>query len=167
MALFEDMRNKLSRAGESTVKRAKGIQELARLNGEISAAENQINDLYSQIGYTVYRLYHDNPLPEVEEQITNINELHQTIEEKRARIKSINSADMCPQCGAKFRPGMAFCSNCGYRLPTPEVPSVQNVARMCRKCGALMTPGTLFCTACGTRWEPLENAVPAPETNDE
>ena len=160
MALFEDMKNRLSKAGETTVKRAKDIQELARLNGDISSAENQINDLYTQIGYEIYRSYRDNPPPEVSGQIAKITELHQVIDEKKARIKAINSADVCPQCGVKFRLGMAFCSNCGYRLPPAEVPPVQNVARMCRKCGALMTPGTLFCTACGTRWQPLENAAP-------
>lgn len=159
MALFAEMKNRLSKAGETTVKRARDLQEVARLNGEITAAENQINDLYSQIGYEVYRLYHDNPLPEVAGQITNIHQLHQSIEEKKARIREINSADLCPQCGTKIRPGMAFCSNCGYRLPTAEAAVAQNVARMCRKCGAIMTPNTLFCTACGTRWEPLENAA--------
>ncbi|HCT90574.1 MAG TPA: hypothetical protein DF613_04200 [Lachnospiraceae bacterium] len=153
MAFMDNMKNRFSQASQSTVQKAKDLSELARLNGTISDTENRISELYGKIGYDVYCAYRDRPLPEVAGLIGQVTELHQSIEACRAQIKAINAANSCPNCGAKIRQGMAFCSGCGYKLPVVEQPAPSAQAAFCTNCGAPITPGSLFCTSCGKKIE--------------
>ena len=150
MAFMDQMRSKLTQAGQNTAKKAKDLTEVARLNGVIAGAERQISELYGKIGYGVYCAYCKNPIPEVKELIEQVNELHQTIEESKAQIKVINAADLCPQCGAKINKGMTFCSGCGFKLPEAEQP-VAEAAGFCSKCGAQVTADSVFCISCGEK----------------
>ena len=103
MAFMNNMRDRLTQASQSTVQKAKDLSELAKLNGAVSNAEKQISELYGKIGYEVYCAYCNAPLPEVAELIQQVTDLHQTIEACKAQIKAINTADTCPQCGAKSK----------------------------------------------------------------
>lgn len=153
MAFIENMKGKISQASQSTVQKAKDLSEVAKLNSSISEAEKQISELYGKIGYDVYCAYHDQPLPEVSELIGKVTKLHQSIEACKAQIKVINAANTCPQCGAKIKQGMAFCSGCGYKLPVVEQPAAAEQTSFCSNCGAPISAGSLFCTSCGTKVE--------------
>lgn len=161
MAFFDEMKNKVTQAGQSAAKSAKEFSETARLNSEISDAENRINQLYNQIGYEVYCAYSAHPLPEAAEQIEQVNALHDKIENCRLQIQMINAASRCPNCGAKIRPGMAFCSGCGAKLVQPE-PAKPAAQGFCSSCGAPLAAGAAFCTSCGARVEQAEAPAAAP-----
>ena len=103
-----------------------------------------------QIGYEVYCAYCNAPLPEVAELIQQVTDLHQTIEACKAQIKAINTADTCPQCGAKISKGMAFCSGCGHKLIAEEAPVAER-ASFCSNCGAQISADSMFCTSCGQK----------------
>lgn len=150
MAIFGGMKERISQAGQTTVQKAKDLSEITRLNSEISAAENQINTLYGRIGYEIYRAYRDDPQPETADLVQQVTELHQKIEDCKEQIKAINAANTCPQCGAKISKGMAFCSNCGCKLPTGPQPRPEELAT-CDSCGAPIMPGSAFCTSCGKK----------------
>ena len=160
MAFFDEMKHKVTQVGQSAAKSAKDFSEVTRLNSEISDAESRINQLYNRIGYEVYCAYSANPLPEVKELIEQINGLHETIEDRRAQIQAINAANRCPNCGAKIRSDMAFCSNCGAHLVQPEKPKAAASA-FCSNCGAPLAAGAAFCTGCGARVSAPEPAAPA------
>lgn len=160
MAFFDEMKHKVTQVGQSAAKGAKDFSEVTRLNSEISDAESRINQLYNRIGYEVYCAYSANPLPEVKELIEQINGLHETIEARRAQIQAINAASRCPNCGAKIRPDMAFCSNCGAHLVQPERPKAAASA-FCSNCGAPLAAGAAFCTGCGARVSAPESVAPA------
>ena len=149
MALFNDLRGKLSQASQSTVSKVKDLSEIARLNGEITEAETQISELYSKIGFEIYKAYHEDPLPEVSDMISQVTQLHQKISDNKSLIQAINSANVCPQCGNKIKQGMAFCSGCGYKLPVQE-PSIDSTL-FCSNCGAAVAKGMAFCTSCGKK----------------
>lgn len=151
MAFIENVKGKFSQAGASTVQKAKELSELARLNSAVSDAEKQISELYGKIGYEVYCAYHDAPLPEVAELIGQVSALHQNIQDCKAQIKAINTANTCPQCGAKISKGMAFCSGCGFKLPVVEQPAAAGQASFCTNCGAPIAAGSAFCTSCGKK----------------
>ena len=162
MAFFDEMKHKVTQVGQSAAKSAKDFSEVTRLNSEISDAESRINQLYNRIGYEVYCAYSANPLPEVKELIEQINGLHETIEDRRAQIQAINAASRCPNCGAKIRSDMAFCSNCGAHLVQPEQPKA-TASAFCSSCGAPLAAGAAFCTGCGARVSaPEPAAAPAP-----
>ena len=50
----------------------------------------------------------------------------------------------CVNCGKPVMPGMAFCSNCGYRVNGVQTD-------VCTGCGAKLADGAVFCTNCGKR----------------
>lgn len=155
MALIDMMKGKVSQAGQSTVKLARDFSETTRLNSEISAAQNQINDLYREIGYKIYCTYRANPLPEVADLILQTNALHNKIENNQAQIASINAANHCPSCGTKIKPGMSFCSSCGTKLVFEQrtEPIQEQAPLFCQNCGARLVPGVAFCTSCGSKIE--------------
>ena len=150
MTFMNNMRDRLTQVSQSTVQKAKNLSELAKLNGAISSAEKQISELYGKIGYEIYCAYYNAPLPEVAELIQQINDLHQTIETYKARVKAINTADTCPKCGAKISKGMAFCSGCGQKLIVEEAPVAER-ASFCSNCGAPISADSVFCTSCGQK----------------
>ena len=154
MAFMEDMKNKFAQASQSTMAKAKEIQETAKLNSAINDAEKKINQIYGQIGSIVYNAYRENPMPEVAEFFAEIDGLNQKIEESKAQLKTINAANTCPQCGAKIKNGMAFCSGCGYKIeaPAPEVAPEAPAGKVC-ECGAVVEEGMAFCTSCGRKVE--------------
>ncbi len=150
MAFMNNMRDKLTQASQSTVQKAKDLSELAKLNGTISNSEKQISELYGKIGYAVYCAYYDTPLPEVADLIKQVTDLHQAIESSKAQITAINTADTCPQCGAKISKGMAFCSGCGHKLFDEKQP-VAEQSLFCSNCGAQISADSMFCTSCGQK----------------
>ena len=161
MAFFDEMKNRVTQASQSAAKSAKEFSEITRLNGEISDAESRINQLYNQIGYEVYCAYSAHPRPEPADLIEQVNALHDKIENCRMQIQTINAASRCPNCGAKIRPGMAFCSGCGARLVQAE-PAQPAAQAFCQNCGAPLAPGAALCTSCGTRVEQPAAPTPAP-----
>ena len=152
MALFDTMKNKISAAGQSTVQKAKDLTEITRLNSAITAAEDQVRELYTTMGYEIYRAYYEKPLPEVESLIQQITDLHQKIEDCKAQIDIINEVKTCPQCGGKVSKDMAFCGNCGYKMPVVEPPVVEEAKpAFCGACGAPINSEAAFCTNCGAK----------------
>lgn len=148
MAFINNLKDKLSQAGQSTAQKAKDISDLAKLNSTISNAERQISDLYSKVGYEIYCAYRNAPQPEVAELIQQINDLHKSIEDCKAQIKVIQAIEDCPQCGAQLNKG--FCNTCGYRAPVKEKP-VAAQAAFCSNCGAPISADSAFCTSCGQK----------------
>lgn len=125
--------------------------EINRLNKEITSAEDKISDLYGQIGFEMYKAYRDKPMPEIAELVSEIRVLHQKIADNKAAIHKIKTADLCPQCGLKVRPGMAFCSGCGFKLPLQNQNPEPAKPAFCRFCGTPAIEGMAFCTKCGKK----------------
>lgn len=153
MAFMGGMKDKFSQASRSTVQKAKNLSELARLNSVISDTETQINELYGKIGYEVYCAYKEAPLPEIEELIVRISELNKTIDICKLQIQVINAVNTCPQCGAKTKKEMIFCSACGFKLEEILKSEENERTLFCRNCGAPVMEGFLFCTSCGKKIE--------------
>lgn len=149
MAFFDNMKSKLTATSQTAVQKARELTEIARLNAQVSEAENQINELYRRLGHEIYQAYREAPLSVGTELIGRINELHDDIADCKAQIQVLNQANLCPNCGARINKGMLFCSSCGAKLPAPE----SKQARLCSGCGEVLEDGALFCTACGTKAE--------------
>ena len=68
MAFLDGVKGKISKAGYSTMQKAKDLSEITKLNMAVSESETKINEIYSEIGYKVYCAYRENPLEEVKEE---------------------------------------------------------------------------------------------------
>ena len=155
MAFLDGVKGKISKASYSTVQRAKDMSELTKLNIAITESETKITELYSEIGYLIYEAYRENPITEVEKQMTQISELKEAIEVCNIQIKALNAGNSCPRCGAKIKSAMIYCSNCGLKLKTSDEnvnPESDNTL-ICSKCGEPLEPGNVFCTKCGNKIE--------------
>ena len=149
MDFVNNMKDKLSQAGQTTLQKAKDLSEITKLNSTISSTERQILDLYSKIGYEVYVAYKDAPLKEVEALINQVNELNGKIDDCKNQINAINAADLCPNCGAKVMKGKQFCSACGAKLDVQH--DANGSGGFCPECGAQLAPGSVFCPSCGAK----------------
>lgn len=149
MAFFDSMKSKLTTTSQTAVQKAKELTEITRLNGRISDAEYQIEELYRALGQEIYQAYREAPLSVGTELIGRINDLNDDIAEYKAQIQAINQANLCPACGARISKGMLYCSSCGAKLPVQESKPV----RRCSGCGEVLEDGVMFCPACGTRAE--------------
>ena len=149
MAFIDDLKDTFSQAGRYTVQKTKELSDIAKLNGKVSESEKKINELYRKMGYEIYCAYREDPLPEVTEQIREIDELHAAIEDCKEQIKAINESKNCPNCGNKINPNMAFCAKCGYKLS----PENETQETFCVSCGKPLAKGQQFCPNCGTKAE--------------
>ena len=158
MSIFDDLKDKITEASSTTVQKAKDMSEVTRLNRVISESQNQIQYLYGEIGYQIYCAYRENPIPEVAEQFRKMDELYKAITDCEEQIKELNAGNVCPNCGIKIKPGMRFCSNCGYDLTIQQInippkEEIKQEVLYCKGCGAVLEPGTAFCVECGKKVE--------------
>jgi hypothetical protein len=147
MAIYDDLKGKISLTGQSAVSKVKDLSETVRLTGTISEVESEINELYKKIGYETYVAHLNDSVPETEELISQVSALHQRIEDMKAQMQAIQTANTCPNCGSKTKMGMLFCSNCGFKLPEPVA---EEHPGFCKNCGAPIVKGAQVCTSCGT-----------------
>jgi serine/threonine protein kinase len=74
---------------------------------------------------------------------------------------------VCPACGARSRPDVRFCEQCGERLalaPTPVKAAPEAQGPVCPACREQNRPGVRFCERCGASLVPpaLESVGVAP-----
>lgn len=149
MAFIDNMKEKLSQAGQTTMQKAKDLTDLAKLNSSISESEKKIRDLYEKIGYEIYNAYRDNPPEAIAALIGEINGLSDSIESARKQIHAINGTTACKQCGATVNKSMAFCGSCGCKVEHEQPAKTEAPAAFCSNCGSPVTGGSVFCSSCG------------------
>ena len=81
MAFLDDFGKKLSTAADLAVDKAKDLAEIGKLKLDIAAEEKEINNLYIQIGKSVYFLFNFNPDSVYAAECQNIGERLQRITE--------------------------------------------------------------------------------------
>lgn len=156
MAFLDGVKDKISKAGYTTMQKAKEMSDINKLNMAISESETKINEIYSEIGYKIYCAYREEPLKEVKEEVEQIRELEEAIEACKLQIQRINALNTCPRCGAKIKSEMMFCSNCGLKLQKEllkEEECKKERPAFCSECGAPLDAETKFCTVCGHKIE--------------
>lgn len=149
MAFMDNMRDKLTQASQSTVKKAKELTDLAMLNAEVAGVEKQISDLYEKIGCEIYNTYKDQPLAEVADLIGQITVLQEDLEKVKGQLKAKSGVDTCPNCGAKTTKTMTFCGNCGSKLESEVVEEMD--LKECSNCSHGNKATDSFCQNCGSR----------------
>ena len=78
---FDDIRKKLTEAADLAVDKAKDLAETGKQKMDIAAEEKELQNLYAQIGKSVYHLEKDNPESIYAAECANIKERLQRIDE--------------------------------------------------------------------------------------
>lgn len=148
MAIFGNLGRKISDAGQTVAQQTKDMAETTKLNGQISALEKKLNELFLTFGRTCYEQQKDDASSENREALDEIGGIYDQIQSLNERIKQIKGFEKCPRCGADVPNDALFCSNCGLKIERAQ--SVQRRQMFCLNCGAKLADGARFCVVCGT-----------------
>lgn len=116
MAFFDDLGKMITQTGQDAVNKTKEVAEVAKLNNNINAAKNKIDDLYKQIGQAFAERNADTTKEPYASLLAQIAEQKKLIADKREEIGAVKGFRSCPNCGAKVADGVAFCGKCGTQV---------------------------------------------------
>ncbi len=108
------------RAVEATGKKAENLVAQTKLNLRIIDLENEINDLYREIGKLVYSSKNDDTIEPttIEEKIELIEQKDAEIVLTREDLEVLKRTKRCPNpdCGKRCSKDDKFCHSCGAVL---------------------------------------------------
>jgi predicted nucleic acid-binding Zn ribbon protein len=155
MALFDDIKKKVTDTTQGAVKATKELAETARLNSQISEAQRKLANLQSQLGRMYFEKYGAEAEPPFNEICTAIIAANEQIAKLQLDIQMVKGVKHCPNCGNDVPMSSAFCGKCGSAVANPaQVQPVEAVEVLrCVHCGEELESGSLFCGSCGQRQE--------------
>lgn len=104
---------------------SKKLNEKFKLKNEIKATEGDITKAYAEIGKLFFEKNASDPPEEFVELVNTVTEKNTKLDSLRATLKTLEDKDTCPSCGADLDKGAKFCANCGAKIETETVPTVQ------------------------------------------
>ena len=128
MDFFEKLNKKATEAYQATKEKATTLSEELKIKGKISDLKEKIEDLYIEIGKTVYTELKDGKTVAEEEILKKCDEISQThdeISKLKDRILDIKKMRTCVQCNAKINKNDLFCPKCGKEQPKVEKVNVE------------------------------------------
>ena len=81
----------------------------------------------------------------------------QSNEEPKMEEVNNPAEKICLKCGAKITAGMAFCVQCGTKVPVEDDSTMESQReetvqeQFCPNCGMKLDANAVFCTECGTK----------------
>jgi Zn finger protein HypA/HybF involved in hydrogenase expression len=154
MALFDDLKKKVTDTTQGAVRGAKDFADTSRLNSLINDEQKQITNLYVQIGKYVYEHRTETEDTVLKELLNAVTSANSRIATHQAEIQQIKGVKLCPNCGKEIPMASAFCGNCGASVATvaaPESVAPDGQGAVCANCGAAVAQGVAFCQNCGQK----------------
>ena len=112
---FDDVKKVLQKTGDKVVKKTSEVYEYTKLSIAMSGLKNDIDQLYQQIGKSVYSHYTDDDFS-----IDDISGLCEAVELKneeiakiQEKIQQLKNVKICGNCGASSSEESMFCAKCG------------------------------------------------------
>lgn len=105
-------------ATESVSKKTGEFVEATKVNVAIADIENEVDDLYTEIGKLVFDAFSENAQPSeaINEKCAQIREKLDVLDELKSKVASIKDLTICPKCESENQKGSQYCSNCGEKL---------------------------------------------------
>lgn len=115
---FNKFVKKTKEATMNVGKKANDLVEITKLNLEIVDLENEIEDLYQEIGIFVFNSYKNNiEIPEIiKEKCKVIEEKSEKVAELKQKVSEYKSTLICPVCKTENDKENQFCSKCGQKF---------------------------------------------------
>jgi Zn finger protein HypA/HybF involved in hydrogenase expression len=154
MALFDDLKKKVTDTTQGAVRGAKEFADTSRLNSLISDEQKQITNLYVQIGKYAYEHSAETGDSVLKDLFNAVSAANGRIAGHQAEIQQIKGVKICPSCGNEVPVASAFCSSCGSPaagVVTTTGSGGDGPGVFCVKCGSAVAPGIAFCQNCGQK----------------
>lgn len=142
-------------------KSGKLIEE-TKLKIAISDKQNDIDEIYEEIGKTVYNLYKagEDVGKEFTKQSKKIDKLNEEIDTMNTKILYNKGLRLCASCGETISIDSKFCTNCGEKQKSVKLKDEKKtlkkdeveVEKVCPECGQVFEPTTKFCDKCGHKF---------------
>lgn len=136
MEFFDKLGKKASEAYKVTADKTGKLAKEAKLRMKIADLKSQINEIYKEIGETVYQKHTREGKyeieKEVEEKCTKIDVLSDEIESNLKQCLELKDKRQCPSCFAEIEKDVKFCPKCGTKQeeikeePAKEVEIIEN-----------------------------------------
>ena len=114
---FDEISKKVKKFSKNTVEEVQKMNEVRILNGKISDAKKQVNQLYLEMGKKLYEQYKEAPFEGFETEIRTITEKKELIGQIKEQVRTVKGVVLCPCCNTEVPKGERFCSNCGNKMP--------------------------------------------------
>ncbi|MPN20572.1 hypothetical protein SDC9_167951 [bioreactor metagenome] len=126
MSNFDKFIAKAKTATQMAGKKANDILEVTKLNLEASELQNQIDDIFKEMGKIIYDAYKTEGVEDklMQEKCEVIELKYSKIDDIKSKIGALKNVAICPKCSEKNSIDNAFCAKCGYKLA--EKPSEES-----------------------------------------
>ncbi|TYP70252.1 zinc ribbon domain-containing protein [Paenibacillus methanolicus] len=150
--------DKVKQSASEAAKKAQQTVEITKLRGQIAGKEKDMEQLFRQIGETVYQAHasrsHDGAHEEeVAGFLRQLDEIRMEIDMLEERIKHIRSEKSCA-CGKVVSLDTRYCPDCGSQLameePKPVESTMGEIRVVCSHCGTENDLSAQFCVSCGS-----------------
>ena len=107
----------LKKVGEQASQVVGEIRENTKLSFDISAKENELADLYRELGKATYEMSKNNITGMTPSALMAvIDAKREELEELKSRKVELNAPDSCPHCGRDLESNVMFCPMCGGEI---------------------------------------------------
>ncbi|MBQ9941218.1 MAG: hypothetical protein IJO74_06750 [Clostridia bacterium] len=110
---MDDFAKKLNDFGQSALKGAKKLKDVAAVGIDIAAEESQLKDYYVKLGKLYYRHHAQNPDSEMSELCRIISNSEEKLCKMRKQLSSLKGTEICDGCGKEIKSDLVFCPYCG------------------------------------------------------
>ena len=115
----EDVLGSMKKASGAAAQMASDLLERSKLGLEIASKENELSDLFKELGHAVYEAKKHNMQGMTPEAlIAIIDSKVAEIEELKAK-RAEKSDPVCPGCGKPIEENFDFCPRCGTKIVKP------------------------------------------------
>ena len=123
MDFFSKLGKKASKTYQVTKEKAVNLSEELKLKGKINDLKDKIEDVYKEIGKTVYNEVKDGKdvsKEEITAKCETISKYKDEIEKLQSDILALKNVVKCTNCGVELDLGDPFCYKCGTKQPEVE-----------------------------------------------
>lgn len=122
MAFLEELGKTITDKSREVVEKAKDLTEVLQLKSQISSERAKMNDAYTSIGKTFFKMTED----EISEPYKNDFEAVRTciakISALEEEISVLEGIRICALCGAKVSKDSIYCGKCGAFMDKRQEP---------------------------------------------
>ena len=130
MAFFDKLGKKASEAYKITADKTGKLAKETKIKFKMSDLKSQINDIYQEIGKTVYEKHvkkEEITINELEEQCTKIDVLTDEIADLEKQTLELRDKKLCSNCFKEIEKNAKFCPSCGAEQHEEEAKEVEIV----------------------------------------
>jgi hypothetical protein len=122
MSVLDNITKKVTDTAKAAAKKSGSVVEVTRLNMNISAEEEKIRKIYTEMGKLLYEDYTEGkPVSErLLAHCEKIDGMIAAIDEMREKVLELKNVKACPNCGMELQVDMEYCYKCGRKQDMPE-----------------------------------------------